>query len=65
MPELYELAQVILAVPPKQVSVERLFSGLKFILSPHRSKMNSDVIDNILLIRLNMQKLGGEKDANA
>lgn len=55
--ELRKLANVILAVAPTQVSVERLFSGLKFILSPHRSKLNSDVIDNILIIRLNYNKI--------
>lgn len=32
-PELYELAMVVLAVPPTQVSVERSFFELKFILS--------------------------------
>jgi len=32
-PELYILAKIVFAVPSTQVSVERLFSGLKFILS--------------------------------
>ena len=39
-----------------QVSVERLFSALKFILNPHRTSMKSDIITDILLIRLNIQK---------
>ena len=38
-PEIYYiLAKIVFSVPPTQVSVERLFSGLKFILSPYRSK---------------------------
>ena len=35
MPKLFELSKIILAIPPTQVSVERLFSALKFILSPN------------------------------
>jgi len=35
-PELFELSNVVFSVPATQVSVERLFSGLKFVLSPYR-----------------------------
>lgn len=57
MPKLFDLSEIILAIPPTQVSVERLFSALKFILSPHRSSTKPDIIQHILLIRLNMPKL--------
>lgn len=55
--ELYKLAEVLLTVPPTQVSVERLFSALKFILSPHRSRMNGNLVNDILVIRLNRNKI--------
>ena len=35
--ELYELFQVVLAVPVTQVSVEKAFAGLKYILSALRT----------------------------
>ena len=52
-PELYKLSVVVFAVPATQVSVERLFSGLKFILSPLRSTINGSVLEDQLLIRVN------------
>jgi len=39
-PQLAELAKTIYSVPSTQVSVERLFSGLKFILSPYRTSVH-------------------------
>lgn len=53
MPELYKLAQIVLAVPATQVSVERLFSGLKFILSPLRCNLNKEILEDILIVRSN------------
>lgn len=52
-PELFELANVIFAVPGTQVSVERLFSGLKFILSPYRTNITSQNLEDQLLVRTN------------
>lgn len=52
-PELSQLAKVVFSVPATQVSVERLFSGLKFILSPYRSNVTSTNLENQLLIRTN------------
>ncbi|XP_071579126.1 zinc finger BED domain-containing protein 4-like [Temnothorax nylanderi] len=52
-PELYKLAMTVLSVPATQVSVERLFSGLKFILSPLRTNINEHILENQLLIRAN------------
>ncbi|KYN19991.1 hypothetical protein ALC57_07762 [Trachymyrmex cornetzi] len=56
MPDLYKLASIVLAVPSTQVSVERLFSSLKYILSPLRSDLNENIINDILLIRANAKK---------
>jgi hypothetical protein len=52
-PELHKLAMVVLSVPATQVSVERLFSGLKFILSPLRINVNEKILENQLLVRAN------------
>ncbi|KAL5233767.1 hypothetical protein ACI65C_001177 [Semiaphis heraclei] len=54
-PELFELAQILMAVPATQVSVERSFSALKFILSDLRSSISSDILEDILIIRGNNQ----------
>lgn len=51
--ELYEIANVIFAVPPTQTSVERAFSALALILSPLRTRLSEKTLENILLIRLN------------
>ncbi|CAI6373935.1 unnamed protein product [Macrosiphum euphorbiae] len=53
MPELYKLSQVVMAVPCTQVSVERSFSGLKFILSDLRTSLSPDLLENIMIIRGN------------
>lgn len=52
-PELYQLANVVFCVPATQVSVERLFSGLKFVLSPYRTNISSKHLEDQLLIRTN------------
>ncbi|XP_060810041.1 uncharacterized protein LOC132904136 [Amyelois transitella] len=45
------VALTVLASPATQVSGERLFSSLKFILSPLRSNLSSILVQNILFIR--------------
>ncbi|KAF0750359.1 Dimer Tnp hAT domain-containing protein, partial [Aphis craccivora] len=52
-PELHELAKVVFSVPGTQVSVERLFSGLKYILSPYRTNIGSKNLEDQLLVRTN------------
>jgi bifunctional polynucleotide phosphatase/kinase len=39
-PELAEIAEIVLAAPATQVSVERSFSGLKLVLSPQRTNLS-------------------------
>lgn len=53
--ELYNVATVIFAVAPTQVSVERAFSGLSFILNPQRTRLNADILNNIMIIRQNRE----------
>ncbi|XP_036340492.1 uncharacterized protein LOC118756481 [Rhagoletis pomonella] len=50
---LYQLSQVIHATPATQVSVERAFSTLKYIVNDYRSNLSDDLTETILLLRLN------------
>ena len=45
---LYKLSQVVLAVQATQVNVERAFSGLKYILSPLRTNMSEQLLEDHL-----------------
>lgn len=53
MPELYALANIVSAVPMTQVSVERLFSSVKFVYSDLRHNLGHKLLEDILLIRSN------------
>jgi hAT family C-terminal dimerisation region len=52
-PTLFELSQVILAVPPTQVSVERAFSALGLVLSARRNRLSDNAINDLLICKLN------------
>lgn len=52
-PALYEVACVVNAIPPSQATVERAFSTLKFVFGVHRTKIDQDRLEDILMIRLN------------
>lgn len=54
-PEMHEVAMVVLAAPSNQVSVERGFSALALVLSPQRTRLGPDTLENILLIKLNKE----------
>jgi len=41
------------ALPPTQVSVERLFSAMKILLTDLRSKMKDDIVEAILFLESN------------
>lgn len=56
--ELSQLASIVLAVPSTEVSVERLFSNVRFILNPLRASLKSTSLDDIILIRANKKKIG-------
>lgn len=53
MPRLYTISQIVHGIPMTQVSVERLFSSMKYILSDQRANMANDLLESILLIRCN------------
>lgn len=52
-PELHEISSVILSVPVAQVSVERAFSSLSYIFNNYRNRLSSNILNEVLLLRLN------------
>lgn len=54
-PQLYQLATIVHAAPATQVTVERLFSGMRYILSTLRANLKPRILDDILVIRSNSQ----------
>ncbi|XP_055308426.1 zinc finger BED domain-containing protein 4-like [Sitodiplosis mosellana] len=52
-PELYKLASVIMAMPPTQTIVERIFSALALVLTSHRTRIGDETLEDILVVRLN------------
>ncbi|XP_011186780.2 uncharacterized protein LOC105214818 [Zeugodacus cucurbitae] len=51
--ELRKLAEVVLAVPVTQVSVEHAFSALSVISTKNRAKLNDATINNLVITNLN------------
>lgn len=51
-PELFALAKVVFSLPATQVSVERLFSNVSYILNPLRNALDSSILDDILVLRM-------------
>ena len=45
--------KIVTALPMTQVSVERVFSALKFLTPDQRSHMTSDLIDDLVFLRTN------------
>jgi hAT family C-terminal dimerisation region len=52
-PNLAPTALDIISAPATEVTVERLFSHLKFILNKHRTQMKNDLINDVLFLRMN------------
>ena len=48
-----EVARLLQAMPPTQVSVERLFSALKLQKSDLRNRIKADALDALLLLKAN------------
>ena len=46
-----EVARLLQAMPPTQVSVERLFSALKLQKSDLRNRIKADALDALLLLK--------------
>lgn len=51
--EIAEVAKVVLSAPATQVSVERLFSSLRFILHPLRSNISPNLLKDLMVVRAN------------
>lgn len=60
-PLLYPVAQIVHQASGTQVSVERLFSDVRFIFSEKREKLKSCNIENTLLVRNNFEHINIEK----
>lgn len=54
---IYLLSQTVLAVPATQVSVERAFSALSLFLTPLRTRLLAENLENALLVKLNKDLL--------
>lgn len=52
-PEMYRLTQVALAAAPTEVEVERMFSALLLVLTHLRNRLSREVLDAIMLIKMN------------
>lgn len=52
-PDMHNIISAINSTASAQVSVERAFSAYANILSPRRSNLGNETIDNILIVRLN------------
>lgn len=66
-PELYSLAEIILAISPTQAVVERSFSVLSYIFNSYRNRLSEEMIDDISIISLNKDLFYAinEKDLNS
>ena len=53
---LLTTAEILSAMPVTQVSVERLFSSMKFILSNQRLSMTRELLESILYLRANAER---------
>jgi len=56
-PILSEISKIITSIPGTQVSVERSFSALRFILSDLREKLSQENVNNILFVRAKWNRL--------
>ena len=50
-----EAAIAVTALPPSQVSVERLFSALRIIKTDLRRRFKEDLVNSILFLRTNLK----------
>ena len=57
LPVLYQLDMVALAAPASEVSVERVFLTLRFILNDNSTNLKGDLTNKILVIRCNSQHI--------
>lgn len=56
-PILFEIAMVILAIAPTQVTIERMFSAFGHLYNDYRTSLSQKLLEDILLICLNLDLL--------
>ncbi|XP_055526093.1 uncharacterized protein LOC129718901 [Wyeomyia smithii] len=52
-PRLYRIAMALLSIPSTQVTVERLFSHSRLVLTDSRTKLSDKMVKDILLLKMN------------
>lgn len=52
-PELFKLASIVYAVPPTEVAIERDFSRINFIFTNRRCALQSERLEDIMIININ------------
>lgn len=52
-PRVYRLAREVLAIPSTQVTVERLFSQLKFVMQDNRMRLSDQSVKDLMLLKMN------------
>lgn len=52
-PELYKLAEIIYAIPPTEVEIEREFSQLNFVFTDRRCMLTEERLEDIMIVHLN------------
>lgn len=62
MPDLFDLAMTVLAIPATQCSVERDFSALKYCLNPLRYDLTNNIIDDVMRMHCNSELVGELSD---
>ena len=51
---VYQVNDTVIALAVTQVTVERTFSGLNYILNDLRFRMKEDIVDDIMVLRTNV-----------
>lgn len=52
-PDLFKIATALFSVSPAQTAVEQSFSQLKFIFNDYRTRLNMELLNQLLIIRMN------------
>lgn len=54
-PEMYDIAQYVATIPPTQVTVERVFSIVKYVMTDQRTKLSPLILASMIKIRLHRE----------
>lgn len=56
-PRIYRLAREVLSIPSTQVTVERLFSQLKYVMDDNRMRLSDQTVKDLMLLKMNQHLL--------